>query len=103
VSAPRWAEALIRWSAPANRVDDLLGDLAEVHARRARRRGALRAGLATGVETIRIALPMLLSRRPRFGLRDLFTVTELRLAVRLIGRHPFLSLTSVVVGSTRRK
>jgi predicted permease len=87
---------MIRWAAPRDRVDDMLGDLEEVHDRRVGRRGAVVAAVITTVETAGIALAMGLYRLGRASVRDVATLTELRLALRLIARHPFMSATSVL-------
>ena len=62
MSAPRWARRLLAWLAPADRLDDLLGDLEEGHHRRLARRGRLMAALLTGLEALDIAVALLRGR-----------------------------------------
>jgi putative ABC transport system permease protein len=62
VSAPRWAGALLRRLAPADRADDVLGDLEEAHRTRVRRRGWVMASLLTGLEALDMGLALLRER-----------------------------------------
>jgi hypothetical protein len=55
MSPPRWARALLRRLVPPDRVDDVLGDLEEVHAERLRRRGRVIASFVTGFESVDVA------------------------------------------------
>ena len=80
-TAPRWAQALLAWIAPADRVDEVLGDLEEVHRHRSRRRGPLIADLFTTFDTFDVAVALLRERYDRH-------VIERRRAATTVGRTP---------------
>ena len=67
MTSPRWARALIRFLAPRHREDDLVGDLEELHRRRAEQRGRIAAWLRTGIETLDIAMTIVCDRLLRRG------------------------------------
>lgn len=65
MSAPRWTRALLRLVAPADRTDDLLGDLEEAHRRRVGQRGRLVGTALTALETLDMAVALFRLRRRR--------------------------------------
>jgi putative ABC transport system permease protein len=98
MNAPRLARLLIRLTAPRDRRDDALGDLEEAHRSR-RLRGAARAWLASMSEAVVIALAFLgtrLRRRHRAPRGPIVSLSDVRLAARLLGRQPFLAATAIV-------
>ena len=97
MSAPRWAAALLRMAAPADRVEDVLGDLDEVHDRRASAHGSLAAHLLTTFDTIDMALALLRLRlRPTRLVQDtragLFSWLDVKLGLRMLAKYPALSI-----------
>jgi predicted permease len=87
---------MLSWLAPASHQEEILGDLEEVHRRRAARRGPVAAWFLTSAEALSIGFP--LARRTVWlrMQRDMVTGVEARLALRLLARTPLLSLTAVV-------
>lgn len=65
MSSPGWSRALLRWLAPADRQDEVLGDLEETHRRRVGRRGWLVGTALTALETLDMAVALLRLRRRR--------------------------------------
>jgi putative ABC transport system permease protein len=62
VSAPRLARLILRWCVPAERREDVIGDLDEVHARRRARSGPVRADVATLAEAVIVGVTFLVMR-----------------------------------------
>lgn len=95
--APRWLTTLLERVVDPERVDDVVGDLQELHQRRRTRRGAALALLWTTLEGVGLAVVHGTSRLAR-GLAQAggLSRVELRLALRLLGKQPVMTLTSVV-------
>ena len=94
---PRWLVRGLERVAPAELVDDVVGDLEELDRRRVRRWGGSLAWCLTVVDGLLLMV--------RYGLRRVvrgrpgaprFSATEWRLAVRLVRKQPVLTLTAVV-------
>lgn len=114
MSPPRWACALLAWLAGPGQRDEVVGDLEEAHRRRLTRHGRIPAALLSGVEALDMAVALLRlrartrGRMPRGGRRErtrrvsppprLSGVSwlDLKLGLRLLVKHPGLSLVSVV-------
>ncbi|MEK9499641.1 ABC transporter permease [Gaopeijia maritima] len=95
--APRWLVALLEAVVAADRVDDVVGDLEELHRRRHARWGGLLAWLLTVAE----GSTAVLVHGARGAARALagrggFSRVELRLALRLLARQPVMTATSVI-------
>lgn len=101
---PRWLESLTRRLVPADRVEDVLGDLEEVRHRHQARRGRLLGALLAGVDTLELVLTLLLHRRQRVVRQESTTSTfagtamesilqDLRFGLKLLGRERAFSLT----------
>jgi len=98
MSAPRLARLLLRLATSRDRREDALGDLEEAHRAR-QNRGALRAWAGSLGEALVIAAALLASRlRPsaRVERGPLVTLSDVRLAFRLLARQPLLAITAVV-------
>jgi MacB-like periplasmic core domain len=96
MSAPRLARWLTRWTAPADRLPDMLGDLEEVHQRR-RATGTAWAWLTTVSETALIAVVMVGDRlRPALHARQWFSGADVRLGFRVMRREPIITVTATV-------
>ena len=100
--APRWLVALLARILPSERHDDLIGDLEELHGRRAARWGAGPATLLSVGEALLMVAGLvargtrrLLSAPPRLA-----SAVEVRLALRLIRKQPIMTLTAVVALGT---
>lgn len=65
MSSPGWARGLLRWLAPADREDEVLGDLEEAHRRRVGRNGRIVGTLLTGLEALDMGFALLRHRRAR--------------------------------------
>lgn len=65
MSSPAWARGLLRWLAPADRQDEVLGDLEEAHRRRIGRHGRIVGTLVTGLEALDMGVALLRDRRAR--------------------------------------
>lgn len=63
MSSPAWARGLLRWLAPADRQDEVLGDLEEAHRRRVDRRGRTVGTLVTGAVTVALVPIVVIPRR----------------------------------------
>ena len=101
MSAPRWSAALLRRLAPAECVEDVLGDLDEVHARRVARRGRAVAGLLTGLETLDMALALARSRARRGRHRPSsdgapISWLDFKLGFRMLVKYPVLTLVGAL-------
>lgn len=62
MTVPRWAEALVRGLARPGRADDAIGDLNEMHHRRARRHGRFVAHLLTAFGAVDLSVALLRER-----------------------------------------
>ena len=106
-SAPRWTRSLLRrMAASAERADEAIGDLEEVHWNRLRGRGWLVANLLTALEALDMAVALLRERRDlrangttgeSGGQWRIPTASRLdfTLGLRMLARYP--SLTAVAV------
>jgi len=92
VSAPRWARWLLTRLAPREREEEVVGDLEEAHQGRVRRRGRIVAAVLTALETLDVALVLLRQRRGRRRAGIGFSWLDIKLAVRMLVKHPGLSL-----------
>jgi len=97
---PRWLVRLLETVLPADRHDDLIGDLEELHRRRlgAPSGGRLRAHLATLFESALLLARFTVGRwlaRAVGALRGV-SAAELRLALRLVRKQPVMTATAVV-------
>ncbi len=95
--APRWLVWLLERVVPGPRIDDVVGDLEELHRRRVDRLGRGPATLITLAEGAWLVLVHTAGRVGR-GASPARWVSgpELRLALRLIRKQPVMTLTSVV-------
>ncbi|MGH7575129.1 MAG: ABC transporter permease, partial [Longimicrobiales bacterium] len=101
---PRWLEPLMRRLVPTDRVEDVLGDLEEVRHRHHARRGRVLGTLLAAVETLELALTLLLHRRQRdvrlestrstsAGTAMESVLQDLRFGLKLLARERAFSLT----------
>lgn len=96
---PRWMEWLVRRLVPTDRVEDVLGDLEELRHRHQARRGRAMGSVLAGVETLQLALALLVHRR-RASSRATqrawngigISVLDLKLGLRMLSRYPGLTL-----------
>lgn len=88
---PRWAVRILRWVLPADRVEDALGDLEEVHRARLAHRRAAVAHLLTMLEAVEMAGRVVLARA---GARYTPPVSwiDVKLGLRMLRKHPALTL-----------
>ena len=101
VRAPRMARALLRLFVPADRREDVGGDLNEVHARRRARGGAIRAWVATSADAATVAAGFALERWREGGLRTAWlTWPEIRLAFRMARKQPLLNFAALLALAT---
>lgn len=56
MTSPWWARAVLRFLAPRDREDDVVGDLEEAHRERVERRGRVVATLMTSLEVLDVGL-----------------------------------------------
>jgi predicted permease len=89
---PCWTTWLLRLLAPADVVDDVLGDLEEGHARRLRRSGAAKARAITTIEACQMASACVQLRLSRAGIRRGQLVQEHKLAWRMLAKYPGLTI-----------
>src|SRR5688500_8166264 len=90
---PRWTRALVRWLAPRDQADDVLGDLEETHRLRARRHGPLAAQVRTSVDALDMASALVRTRVDLFGLyKGSGTLQDYRLALRMLVKFPGLTI-----------
>ena len=105
MSAPRWACRLLSRLAEPDRVDDVVGDLEQAHARRLRRHSRAAAHLLTTLETLDMAVTLVRARRrraPRAGASPTarkgrgaaVSWLDVKLSVRMLLKHPGLSAVS---------
>ncbi|MEQ9401613.1 MAG: ABC transporter permease [Longimicrobiales bacterium] len=90
MSAPRWARRLLAWLAPSDIADEVVGDLEEAHRRRRSKHTALVASTLTGLDALDMAVALLRRR----GLPSI-SLIDLKLSLRMLVKHPGLSLVSV--------
>lgn len=96
---PAWARALLKVVLPASRLDDVLGDLKEVHSSGRRPQRLMRAWFAASLEALRIVGAFLIyrSRRWRTGfMTQWVTWLELKLGWRLMRKQPLLAIACVL-------
>ena len=108
MSAPRWVRALLGRAALPERVDEVLGDLEEVHGDRVARRGRGLAALLTALESLDVAVALLGERRDRRRSRGPArraawhdrlpgaSMLDFKLGLRMLARHPSLTVVAVV-------
>jgi len=91
VSIPRWAAFLLRRVAPPARVEDLLGDLEEVHTERVSRRGWWIATILTSLEAVEwmVASGLMRVRYPRAAP---VSWIDFKLGLRMLKKYPGLTL-----------
>lgn len=87
---PRVAVWLMRCTAPPDRIDDLLGDLEEVHRERVGQRGRWWATASTNLEAVEAAMLILITRMQA---SDLWTISwlDVKLGVRMLVKYPGLT------------
>ena len=88
---PRLALFLLRRFGPPGRVEDLLGDLEEVHRGRVERRGGWLATLLTSVEAMELAGASALMRLGRRWSAPMSWI-DFKLGLRMLVRYPGLTL-----------
>ena len=88
--APVWARLLLRLLAPRDRADEILGDLEEAHRSHLEKRGWVRAMLRTGLETLDMAVALLMDRV------RVFTLLDFKLGFRMLIKYPGLTLVAGV-------
>ncbi len=95
--APAWSRWLLGWVVPAERREDVLGDLEEVHRRRVKHRGQLTPWFRTSLETFPLAAAFLVYRlREREQGMGRVSSLDVRLALRLIRKQPIMALTVIL-------
>ncbi len=105
MTPPRWARWLLRWLAPPDRAEDVLGDLEEVHRGRVGRRGRMLASFLTGLEALDIGVALLGERIWRRGTigermasvepgpnRPSVSWLDFKLGLRMLVKYPGLTL-----------
>ncbi|MEM8993659.1 MAG: permease prefix domain 2-containing transporter, partial [Acidobacteriota bacterium] len=94
---PRLARFFIRWGAPRHRREDLLGDLEELHAERARRIGGFRARWITAADAFTVASAFLVHRlQERAEMDRWISWIDIKLALRQLRKRPLLEATAFV-------
>ncbi len=97
----RWSRALLRVCVPADRREDVLGDLEEMHARRLARSGVTRAWIATSVEAVVVGATFVVERgRVRAARATWLSALEIKLALRMARKQPLLNLAAVLALAT---
>ncbi|MEM1181536.1 MAG: ABC transporter permease, partial [Acidobacteriota bacterium] len=95
----RWIEAFLRRCLPAERIEDAVGDLMELHPERRERFGAW-APLVTAVDALSFGTTMLFARVRdllREGFDAVLSATfEVRLAWRLVRKRPLLNAVALL-------
>jgi hypothetical protein len=86
---------MLRRIVPAGRVEDVVGDLEEVHAARAQRLGSLRASVASSVDATAVAWTFGSARAGSAVGSAWLSVPEAKLALRVVRRTPVMTVTSV--------
>ncbi len=101
VRAPRLARAILWFCVSAERRDDVIGDLNEMHARRRARAGAVVAWIATSMEAVVVGAGLLFERWKEGGRRTAWlTLPEIRLAFRMARKQPLLNLAALLALAT---
>lgn len=96
MTSPAWARALLRLVVPPDRVEDLIGDLEEVHQRRRARHPGPVAWLLSGWEAVEVAAGFTAARAGETMAGGWVSPAELRLSLRTLRRHPLVTATSVL-------
>ena len=90
---PRWTRALLRWLAPRDHADSVVGDLEETHRLRADRHGPLQAQVRTSLDTLDMAGALVRMRLDIFGLyKGSGTLQDYKLALRMLLKFPGLTI-----------
>lgn len=97
MGAPRWLITLLNRITPVEDRDEVIGDVEELHRRRAQSMGPGRAAWATSVDGVAMLLRTVGQRVFHvLTTRDgRLSSVELRLAFRLVRKQPILTLTAV--------
>ncbi len=102
MSAPRWARTLLGLLASHTQVDEVVGDLEEAHRRRLDRHARIVATILTCIETVDMAFALVRQRRrsrltPARRCSRLRAISwlDVKLGLRMLVKHPGLSLVSV--------
>lgn len=97
MGAPRWLVRLLELVTPADDRDEVIGDIEELHRRRAERSGPQRAALTSSVDGVATLLRVAGARffRGIASREGRLSAVELRLAFRLVRKQPILTLTAV--------
>lgn len=98
MSLPGAARLLLRWFAPGDRVEDLLGDLEEVHRARLERHGPGIALLLTNLEAVGMVWTITLSRVRRSRPVPISWI-DVKLGFRMLVKYPGLTLVGVLAMS----
>ena len=88
---PRWSVALLRALGRPGDVDDVLGDLAEAHRHRLRRRGLRAARFGTAIETLEMALALAGAHAVRIHRHWSTLVQDYKLGIRMLAKFPGLT------------
>ena len=96
MTSPAWARALLRGVVPGDQVEDLLGDLEEVHLRRLARHPWIIAWLLSSWDAVEVAVGSTVDRTREALSGGWVSPAELRLSVRSMRRHPLVTATSVL-------
>lgn len=96
--APRLARALLRLLAPADRRDDVVGDLNEVHRRTLATRGRVIAWWVTMADAVSVASALVLYRfrDSRWTMGGWIRAQDLPHALRLLAKRPGFSLAVIL-------
>ena len=90
---PGWARVLLRFLAPAEQADDVVGDLEEAHRRRLQRHGRASASMLTVIETFDMAAALSRSRFDRFWTnKGNSLVHDYKLGLRMLVKFPGLTI-----------
>ena len=89
---PRWSVALLRALCPRSEIDDVLGDLDEVHRLRVERRGPRAAHLATAADTLDMAMALVRARMARARVQGSTMLQDYKLGLRMLAKYPGLTI-----------
>ena len=90
---PRWTRAVLRWLAPRDHADDVVGDLEERHRAHARQYGPLVASLRTSFEALDLAAALVRTRLDIFGVyKGTGTLQDYKLGLRMLLKFPGLTI-----------